>query len=226
MFSIIVAIPARANIIQLSNASGSFELHSNEMGVFGTSTPNFSTSDLTSIHATLSDWGVTTDGKITLIPVNTSHGLSFLTLIDREFGGGDTIANATLGVTSTASSSLGMYINDSLQDSWQLINPPFGSQTLGATFVWDGASSGDGFAWTNLVLGDSFSYSFVDLGSSGTIDAEAFQFVGWSNTGWSVVSTNGFKVDGSSVFSGMVIPAPPVALLLSGFALSHRRRRH
>jgi len=225
MLTILVAVPARASVIQISNASGSFALNSNEMGLFGNSAPDLSTSDLTSIHATLSNWGVTTDGKITLLPVNTSQGLSFLTLIDREFGGGDTAANATLGVTSTASSSLGMYINDSLQDSWQLIEPPFGSQTLGATFIWDGASSGDGFAWTNLVLGDSFSYSFADLGSSGAIDAEAFQFVGWTDNGWSVVSTNGFN-GGSSVFSGMVIPAPPVALLLSGFALGHRRRRH
>ncbi|MBC8309320.1 MAG: hypothetical protein ISR75_03000 [Phycisphaerales bacterium] len=221
-----ITFQASAEVIQVSNDSGSFELHSNGMNLFNHSSPELSTSDLAYVHSTLNSSGVTTNGKITLLPVHTSQGLSFVTLIDQEYGGGDTGANATLGVTSTASSSLGMFINDSAYDTWQLIQPPFGSQTLGATFVWDSAASGDGFAWTNLLMGDSFSYSFVDIDTSGAIDAEAFQFVGWSNDSWGVVSTNGFKVDGSSVFTGMVIPVPPTAALLSAFAFGYRRRRH
>ncbi len=222
----LIAVPASASIIQISNASGSFELRSNAMNLFNDSSPNFSTSDLASVHSTLNSSGITTDGKITLLPVHTTQGLSFLTLIDREDGGGDIGADTSLGVTSTASNSLGMFINDSANDTWQLIEPPFGSQTLGATFMWDGATSGDGFAWSNLLQGDNFSYSFVDIDTVGVIDAEAFQFIGWSNDSWDIVSTNSFKADGSIVFTGMVIPTPPVAILLSTFVLGHRRRRH
>jgi len=196
------------------------------MNIFSSDTPIFSTDDLAEVHSTLNGWGIDTDGKITLLPVNTIEGLAFLTLVDEELGAGDTGLDASLGITSTASSALGMFINDSAQDSWQLIQPPFGSQTLGATFVWGGAGSGDGFAWTDLLLGDAVSYAFTDLdGDGGAIDAEAFQFVGWDDSnGWGIVSTNGFKTDGSSVFTGMVIPAPP-AMLLTVLAMGRCRRR-
>ena len=197
------------------------------MGLFNASSPNFSTADVAQAHSILNNWGITTDGKITIFPVNTSQGLSFVTLVDEELGGGDTGTDASLGITSTASSALGMLINDAGQDTWQLIQPPFGSQTLGATFVWGSAGSGDGFAWTDLSLGDAVSYSFIDLdGDGGAIDAEAFQFVGWEDSdGWGIVSTNGFKVDGTSVFTGMVIPAPPATMVLAALVLCRPRRR-
>ena len=220
-------MPARGDLIQISNNSGSFDLQSNAMSIFGSSSPFFSTSDLAQVHTTLNEWGIDTDGKITLLPVNTSQGLSFLTLVDEELGGGDNDSNASLGITSTASSALVMFINDSDQDSWQLIQPPFGSQTLGATFVWGSAGSGDGFAWTDLAIGDAISYTFADLdGDGGAIDAEAFQFVGWDgDDGWGIISTNGFKTNGSSVFTGMVIPAPPAAMILTVLAFGCYRRR-
>jgi len=223
----IVAAPTSAGVIQISNGSGSFDLNAHSMGLFDTSSPYLSSADLAIAHATLNNWGITTDGKITLLPVNTSQGLSFITLIDEELGEGDNGTNASLGITSTASSALGMFINDSDQDSWQLIQPPFGSQTLGATFVWGSAGSGDGFAWTDLTPGDAVSYSFTNLdGDGGAIDAEAFQFVGWNDTnGWEIVSSNGFKVDGSSVFTGMVIPAPPAAMMLTVLIMNRRRKR-
>jgi hypothetical protein len=226
-FTCLFATQASASVIQISNASGSFDLQSYTMDLFNGTSPNFSTYDLAQAHTILNNWGITTDGKITILPVNTSQGLSFLTLIDMEFGGGDSGADASLGITSTASNALGMVINDVSQDSWQLIQPPFGSQTLGATFVWGGADSGDGFAWTDLAYGDAVSYSFTDLdGDGGAIDAEAFQFVGWDDIdGWGIVSTNGFKVDGTSVFTGMVIPAPPAAMLLTTLLLCPPRRR-
>ena len=222
----IFAIPANAGIIQISNASGNFELQSSYMDLFNSGTHDFSSLDLAFAHSELNNNGITTDGKITLIPVNTIDGLSFLTLVDEELGGGDSGANASLGITSTASSSLGIYVNDFEQDSWQLIQPPFGSQTFGATFIWGSAGSGDGFGWTDLSLGDSVSYSFAELdGDSGAIDAEAFQFVGWNEDNWEVISTNGFKLDGTSTFTGMVIPGPPAALVLTAFVVGRRKRR-
>ncbi len=223
----IVAAPTSASVVQISNASGSFNLNSHSMGLFNSTSPYLSSVDLAFAHSTLNGGGITTDGKITLLPVNTSQGLSFLTLIDEELGGGDNGSDASLGITSTASSALGMFINDFNQDSWQLIQPPFGSQTLGATFVWDSAGSGDGFAWTDLSIGDAVSYSFTNLNEDGNaIDSEAFQFVGWDDTnGWEIVSSNGFKIDGSSVFTGMVIPAPPAAMMFTVLIMNRRRRR-
>ena len=43
---------------------------------------------------------------------------------------------------------------------------------------------------------------------------------------WEVILTNGFKNDGTSVFTGMVIPAPPVAIALFTIAFGYTRRRH
>jgi hypothetical protein len=224
--SCLFAIPVNADLIQISNASGTFELQAQSMDLFNSGTPNFSSLDLAYIHSELNNNGITTDGKITLLPVNTIEGLSFLTLVDEELGGGDNDTNASLGITSTASSSLGIYINDFEQDSWQLIEPPFGSQTFGATFVWGRTGSGDGFGWTDLSLGDAVSYSFTDLdGDGGAIDAEAFQFVGWNDDIWEIISTNGFKLDGTSIFTGMVIPAPPAAIVLTAFVMGRRKRR-
>ena len=226
MLSCLIAVSASASVIQISHDSGTFELHSNPMNILSEGSANFSTEDLASAHANLSNWGISTDGKITLIPVNTGAGLSFITLIDEELGTGDTGANASLGITSTTSSSLNMYINDYSQDIWQLITPPFGSQTLGATFAWGNVGSGDGFAWTGFALGDTFAYSFNDLdGMDSTFDVEAFQFVSWNNGGWEVASTNAFDANGAWEFTGMTIPAPPTAILVVALTLSYRRRR-
>jgi hypothetical protein len=224
--SILIA-SAEAEIIQINTASDSVQLHSQSMELFSSTSPYLSTADLAFMRYALSDWGISTDGKITILPVNTSQGLSLFTIIDAELGGGDTDTNASLGLITTASSSLGMFINDADQDSWELIGSPFGSQTLGATFNWDSNGSGDGFAWTDLAYGDTVSYSFTDLdGDGGAIDAEAFQFLSWDAIeGWGIVSTNGFKVDGTSVFTGLVIPAPPAALMLTALVMGLRRRR-
>lgn len=224
--SILIA-PAEAEIIQINNASGSVQLHSQSMELLSSTSPYLSTTDLSIARSALGDWGISTDGKITILPVNTSQGLSLFTIIDNELGGGDTGSDASLGLVTTASSMLGMFINDADQDSWELIGSPFGSQTLGATFSWDSNGSGDGFAWTDLAYGDALSYSFTDLdGDGGAIDAEAFQFLSWDAIeGWGIASTNGFKVDGTSVFTGLVIPAPPAALMLTALAMGLRRRR-
>ncbi len=228
LFTCLCAVPASASVIQISNANGSFELQSHSLSILNGASPYLSTADLATAHSMLNSWGIATDGKITILPVNTGEGFSFLTLVDEESGSGDTGANAMLGITSTASASLGMFINDAADDAWQLIQPPFGSQTLGATFAWGSVGSGDGFAWTDMALGDAVSYAFNDLdGDGGAIDAEAFQFVGWDDAdGWGIVSTNGFKTDGSSVFTGVVIPAPPAAIMLCFLAMNRCRRRH
>ena len=228
LFASLVTAKSTASVIQISNINDSFLLNSHSIeGLFNNSSPFFTTDDLASVHSILNNWGIDTDGKITLLPVNTGFGLSFLTLIDEEFGSGDNGTDGVLGLTSTAPSTLSMFINDSDQDDWSLIQPPFGSQTMGSTFVWGSAGSGDGFAWAGLSLGDAFSYSFVGLdGDGGAIGTEAFQFVSWTGNSWDVVSTNGFKTDGSSVFTGMVVPAPGAALVLTALVVGRRRRHH
>ena len=212
------------------NGSGeeSFLLYSQWLGsIFGSDeAPEFSTDHLALVHEKLMSFGIDTDGKITIIPVDTGYGLSLLTLIDSESGAGDNEGSSSLGLTSTAPNSLGFFINDMEQDDWQLITSPWlPSQTLGATFVWEGLTSGDGFAWTGLNIGDALSYSFVEMNDDNAIDAEAFQFVGASNGGLDVIYSDGFKSDGTSVFTATVVPAPPAGLLITGLLLGYRRRR-
>ena len=223
----LLAPQVNADVIQISNNTDSFMLYSHSIaGLFESSSPSFSTKDLALLHSTLNNWGIDTDGKITILPVDTSEGLSFITLIDEELGFGDVGSDGILGLSSTAPNTLSMFINDSDQDTWTLIQPPFGSQSLGATFVWGSVGSGDGFAWSGLSMGDAISYNFNDLdGDGGAIGAEAFQFVGWNNGSWNVIASSGFKSDGTNVFTGTVVPAPPAALLLAALHLNCRRRR-
>jgi hypothetical protein len=223
-----IASTVSADVISITTGSDSFNLYSNTNDtLFDDSTGDFTSTDLAAVHATLNAWGIQTDGLITILPITTSAGFSLLTLVDQELGFGDSGIDASVSLSSTGPSSLGLYINDYDQEVWTLINPPFGSQTMGALFVWGGDGSGDAFAWTGLSLGDALSYSFVDNGALGTaLSAETFQFLSWDGSGWDVVSTSGFKNDGSSVFTGMVIPTPPVAIALFTFAFGYTRRRH
>ncbi len=215
-----------ASVIQMANTDGSFLLNSNSIdGLFNSDTPYFTTSDMALVHSTLNNWGVDTDGKVTILPVNTDAGLALLTLVDMELGGGDIEFDSSIGVTSTGSSGLSMFINDADQDNWTLIQPPFGSQTLGATFVWGSLGSGDGFAWAGFLMGDTVSYTFNDLGAD-SLSEDAFQFVGWNNDAWEVVATHGFDSSGTSVFTGIVIPGPSVVAIIGvmGFGYTRRRR--
>ena len=219
---------ASADVINITTGTDTFDLYSNSnSALFDDASGDFSSTDLAAIHTTLNSWGIETDGMITLFPMTTSAGFSLLTLVDQELGFGDTGIDASVSLSSTSPSSLGMYINDYDQEVWTLIDLPFGSQTMGALFVWGGEGSGDAFAWTGLSIGDALSYSFIDNGAVGTaLNAETFQYVSWVEDGWEVVSTNGFKTDGTSVFTGMVIPAPPIAIALVTFAFGYTRRRH
>ena len=219
---------ASADVINITTGTDTFDLYSNSNNaLFDDASGDFSSTDLAAIHTTLNLWGIETDGMITLLPMTTSAGFSLLTLVDQELGFGDTGIDASVSLSSTSPSSLGMFINDYDQEVWTLIDPPFGSQTMGALFVWGGDGSGDAFAWTGLSIGDALSYSFIDNGAVGTaLNAETFQFVSWVEDGWEVISTNSFKTDGTSVFTGMVIPAPPIAIALVTFAFGYTRRRH
>ena len=219
---------ASADVINITTGTDTFDLYSNSNNaLFDDASGDFSSTDLAAIHTTLNLWGIETDGMITLLPMTTSAGFSLLTLVDQELGFGDTGIDASVSLSSTSPSSLGMYINDYDQEVWTLIDPPFGSQTMGALFVWGGDGSGDAFAWTGLSIGDALSYSFIDNGAVGTsLNAETFQYVSWVEDGWEVISTNSFKTDGTSVFTGMVIPAPPIAIALVTFAFGYTRRRH
>ncbi len=223
-----IASGVHGDVINITTGTDSFDLYSNVYdSLFDDASGDFSSTDLAAVHATLNSWGIETDGMITVLPVTTSAGFALLTLIDQELGFGDTGVDASISLSSTSPSTLGMYINDYDQEVWTLIDPPFGSQTLGALFVWGGDGSGDAFAWTGLAAGDALSYSFVDNGAVGTaLNAETFQYVSWADDGWEFISSNGFKNDGTSVFTGMVIPGPPVAIALLSVAIGYTRRRH
>jgi hypothetical protein len=226
LFTASLSASAGASIFQITDSSGSFSMHAQMMnGLFADGSQTFTTGDLEALHTMLNTWGIDTDGKITVLPLNTSHGLTLVTLIDEERGAGDISFDSSIGVSSTGSNALGMFINDSTDDNRTIIESPFfNSQTLGTTFVWDSAESGDGFAWTDFTMGDTVSYTFTELDAD-SLDELAFQFASWENDSWGIVSVDAFKANGTNVFTGMVIPAPPAALLLTAVALGYRRRR-
>ena len=116
---------ASADIINITTGTDSFNLYSNSNNaLFDDASGDFSSTDLAAIHTTLNSWGIETDGMITILPMTTSAGLSLLTLVDQELGFGDTGIDASVSLSSTSPSSLGMYINDYDQDVWTLIDPP------------------------------------------------------------------------------------------------------
>ena len=163
LFPTLLAAQAVAGVVQIDGA-GSYHLHSHAInGVLDEPSPVLSTANLAAMHSDLNSWGVVTDGKITLIPIDSSAGFALFALMDHELGGGDTGVDASVGVVSTASNTLQLFINDAAQDTWDLIQPPFGSQTLGATFVWGSIGSGDGFAWAGMGVGDALSFNFSNL---------------------------------------------------------------
>ncbi len=223
-----IATPASADLIRIDEA-GSFLINPVSFPtLLGSDAPLLRTEDLATLHWNLASWDIDTDGKVTILAAETQAGLSMLVLVDREFGGGDSGTDGLLGMTTTGASSLLAFINDDTGDTWTLVQPPFGSQVVGATLTWGSLDSGDGFAWGNLARGDAVSFLFDDLADGqGGLDEVPFQFVDWDNDlGWSVVATSTFKVTGDYAFTGTVIPAPPAAaLLLAGLLAARRRRR-
>ena len=103
-----LAANALADIVQLDGV-GTYQLQSHAIdGILDGASPYLSTDDLATIHQNLNGWGIETDGKITLLPINTPAGLALFTLMDQEMGNGDTGIDATVGIVSTVADLTGV----------------------------------------------------------------------------------------------------------------------
>ena len=177
--------------------------------------------ELATVHDALRSDGVDTNGRITLMPVETSRGLSLLTLIDEPTGGAMG-GLEQVGMTSTTSADGGFFINDVRGEDMTIETGDTG-RTVDVDFRWR-ENRGDAFAWTRLESGDDVSYEFTTLSEIGLGDREAFQFVTWTRDGWRNAGNFGASLP---VTSFAVVPLPPALLLgMAGLGIVgvYRRR--
>ena len=219
----------------VSSATGSLILIGDDLvleshsinGSFGSGPSNFTDSSLSLVHASLAASGIETNSLITVVPVDTDHGLSLMFLVDSPGGAGT--GNASLGFVSTAPDSISMYVNDNASDITGHIMGNSGIQTAFGSFNWNSSGGADGFAWANLEPGHEMAVLFTVIeGSNPTFPGlstnNTFQFVTWGNGDWVVAEEVNFNPGGVYAFTGMVLPAPGALARLSLAMLSGRRR--
>ena len=222
--------------VGVSSADGSLILIGDDLvleshsidGSFGSMPSNFTEDSLSLVHDSLAASGIDTNAMITVVPVDTDHGLSLMFLVDApgESGSG----NSSLSFVSTAPDTLSMYVNDDASDITGHIMGTSGTQTAFGLFNWNSSGEGDGFAWANLTPGDEMAVLFsVIEGSHSTFPGlnsnNTFQFITWGNGDWIVAEEVSFNPSGVYAFTGMVLPAPGALALLSLAALGGHRRR-
>jgi hypothetical protein len=184
---------------------------------------------MSSVHTSLNNAGIATDGYVTLLLANTNAGLAFAALIDSNADNPafSTLSDCTLAMSTTGPISLDWYVNaegDDLTDWADLGN---GLQKYEALYGWDDTHEADGFAWAGLAVGDSVSFHFTDVDAQGLDPDTPFRFLNYTGNGWQVVAAGDFSSADQFVFSFQVLPAPGAfcLLLLAGLKPSSRRRR-
>jgi uncharacterized protein (TIGR03382 family) len=214
-------------------------------GVFGGGDPSdFSAPAVASLHTTLNDDGVQTDGRVTFLLLETDNGLSFATLVDRvelvDNPRGIPPEDLALAMVSTAPTSAPGRVFDNPND----LDPIFqsgGRNIASGDFFWASGLAFDGsaHAWTNLAQGDFVTYSFTErpetIGPNALSTDPTFQFATYDNESgtWSLLPSSGVTNDGNFTdlgqfaFSAEIVPAPGAALpmLGAGLAVLGRRRR-
>ncbi len=196
------------------------------MGVFGDDSGTFSDEALLKIHTALWDDGIETDGYVTMLGLNTDHGISLVFLIDAAgIGGGN--ETASISFQTTAPIGRTRWINDQPDDISDSYNGISGKQVAWGLFSWNANVEGDAFAWSNLQPGDGLSAMFAAIEEStlpGLNGEDTFQFVSADGDGWSIVDTASFTSANYYSFTAQVVPNPATIALLS-IAACHRRRR-
>ncbi len=222
---------ASAGIINISPVGGGLALQSGPMpGLFGADEPSWSDSSLAAAHTALNADGINTDGKVTIVPADTDHGLALLLLIDRQGTAGTPIVLGHIGLDSVGDGTDSAFVNDSASPI--SVSPGGGDfRIASAQLAWNSNGEGDAFAWGNLADGNVLTYRLYELaGPLGLDTTNTFQFVTYSAGHWSVVPIS--PDDGS--FSGtndygftafISVPAPSTLALLPALALGFRRRR-
>ena len=195
--------------------------------VFGDDAGQFSDEALSLIHASLWDSGIQTDERITILGLDTDHGISLVFLVDGA-GAGVGSGSASLSFQSTAPIGQTAWINDQPDDISDGYNGASGKQVAWGLFTWDSSLEGDAFAWSNLQPGDGLSAMFAAVEES-TWPAlqldDTFQFISAVDAGWSVLESASFSSAGYFAFTAQVTPAPGAIALLALAGIRRRRRR-
>jgi hypothetical protein len=222
---------ASAGIINISPVGGSLALQSGPMpGLFGADEPAWSDTSLASMHAALNADGITTDGKVTIVPADTDHGLALLLLIDRQGTAGTPTVLGHIGFDSIGNGTSSAFVNDSTSPA--SVTPGGGAYRIAsAQFDWNSNGEGDAFAWGDLVDGNVMTYRLYRMDSAlGLDDLNTFQFVTWTGGHWSLapISTDdaSFTSSNDYGFTGwVVVPGPSTLALLPMLGFGFRRRR-
>ncbi len=197
-------------------------------GVFDDAPSNFTDAALAAIHESLAAAGIETDGHVTMLGLDTDHGIALTFLIDAA-GNPDGTTNSSLSFQSSAPSSRSAWINDESGDVTGLFNGTSGNQVAYGLFNWNSLLEGDAFAWSGLQRNGEINALFAVVEAStfpGLQSTGTFQFVSADEDGWFVAQTDSFTSAGLFGFSAQVLPAPGALILLAISAVpAHRRRR-
>ena len=223
---------ASAGIINISPIGGGLTLQSGSLGAnfFGADEPTWSDASLASAHAALNLAGIATDGKITIVPADTDHGLALLLLIDRQLIAGTPIETGHIGLDSVGNGTNMAFVNDGT--SPLDVTPGGGTYRIAsAQLDWNSNGEGDAFAWADLSDGNVLTYRLYRMASAlGLDNTNTFQFVSWDSGHWGVVPITeeqaSFTVSNDYGFTAWVVPAPSTLALLPALVLGglHRRR--
>tara|TARA_Y100000589_G_scaffold287699_1_gene288653 strand:+ start:17687 stop:18400 length:714 start_codon:yes stop_codon:yes gene_type:complete len=195
-------------------------------GIFDGDSGVFSDQDLLDIHTALWDDGIETDGRVTMLGLETDDGISLVFLIDGAGIGGDD-DTASISFQTTAPIGRTSWINDQPDDISDSYNGLSGKQSAWGLFTWNPLLEGDAFAWSDLQPGDGLSAMFAAIEEStftGLSSDGTFQFLTAGAGGWSVIQTASFSSANYYAFTAQVTPTPG-AIALLGIAACRRRRR-
>ena len=225
LIGLLSASNARAALIQITP---DLQLQTQWLpGVFDDVPGRFSNEALTIIHDSLADSGISTDGSITILGLDTDAGITLAFLIDAG-GDDDGSFDSTLSFQSTAPIGRTAWINDQPGDVSGNFEGTSANQISYGLFSWNSNFEGDAFAWSGLQQGDEINALFgVVSGSTfpGLLASDTFQFVSADEDGWSVVFTDSFTSNGLFGFSAGVVPTPGTLAVLGMLAAVRRRRR-
>ena len=226
------ASAALAGQIQVSNIGGGVVLNSGPIGLaFPGPASLWTTSSVAAIHASLNASGISTEGKVTFLAADTSQGLAFMTLFDRQLVEGASVMG-NLHMDSVANGTSLAYLKDTAGNITIGANGP-NARIASGDFAWNSNGGGDAFAWAGLDNGNSATFRFNTLaGMNLGLDASSpFQFVTWTGSVWAVVSVPGgllsFSATDDFGFAITAVPTPGVLAAMAApmFGLSMIRRR-
>jgi len=239
-----LASVASAGSINISDIGGGIVLDSGPMtpGVFGNGQPNWTTASLMSANASLAASGINTNGKITIVAADTTHGMALMALVDQQTASEGENSPGHVGMVSVGHGANLAYLNAAGGSVVVSPNGP-GSRTASGEFDWNSNGAGNGFAWANLAHGNAITFRFNRIADAalGLDDPRTFQFVDWNGSGWSLIPVSpellsfsatddyGFSATVETVEGGTHgIPLPTGAAMagasLLGLSVIRRRR--